>query len=223
MIIAIPDFHISMELEEDRLNSIIVENETALTDIVMKFQKGINGESGSVGLYEEDKELSLSKAARLIINPFSVDLNDKQAQKALYKELIVAANEDPTEKGALNQAGVEYIDRLLVHISDPNVTFSVEPDMEGFLKYYNVSFADDYDDLGKRLTEYVRILSIYCRVELFIFVNLKSFLSTDEIESFREMVSYYKAICLIIEPRERIEITAENTIIIDNDLCLIRS
>ena len=222
MIIAIPDFHISMELKEDRLNSIIVENEMAMTDIITRLQKGINGESVSVGLYEEDKEVSLSKTARLIIDPFGVDLNDRQAQKALYKELIVAANDDPAAKGALNQAGVEYIDRLLVHISDPNVIFSIEPDMEGFFKYYNVAFSDNYDDLGKRLTEYVRILSIYCRVELFIFVNLKSFLSPDEIESFREMVSYYKAICLIIEPRERIEKTAENTIIIDNDLCLIR-
>ena len=221
MIIAIPDFQISLKLEEDRLNSIIVENERAMTDIIMNLQKGIDGEDGRVGLYEGEKELNLSKAARLIVDPFAVDLNDRQAQKALYKELITAANEDSAAKGSINQAGVEYIDSLLVHISDPNVTFSIEPDIEGFFKYYNVGFFDDYDDLGKRLTEYVRILSIYCRVELFIFVNLKSFLSPDEMENFREMVSYYKAICLIIEPRDRIEKTAENTIIIDNDLCLI--
>lgn len=222
MIIAMSDYQISLNLEEDRFNSIIVENETAMTDIITNLKKGINGESGSVGLYEGDKELSLSKVARLIIDPFTVDLNDRQAQRALYKELIMAANEDPTAKGNLNQAGVEYIDRLLVHISDPNVIFSIEPDIEGFFKYYNVAFSDDYDDLGKRLIEYVRILSIYCRVKLFIFVNLNSFLSPDEMENFREMVNYYKALCLIIETRDRIEITAENTIIIDNDLCLIR-
>ena len=222
MIVAIPDYQISMELKEDRLNSIIVENEMAMTDIVMNLQRGIHGESGSIGLYEDNKELSLSKVARLIIDPFSVDLNERQAQKALYKELITAANEDPTSKGALNQAEVEYLDSLLVHISDSNVVFSLEPDMEGFFKYYNVSFSDDYEDLSKRLIEYVRIMSVYCRIELFIFVNLKAFLSPDEMEDFRQMVSYYKVICLFVESRERVEKTTENTIIIDNDLCLIR-
>lgn len=222
MIVAIPDYQISMELKEDRLNSIIVENEMAMTDIIMNLQRGIHGESGSIGLYEDNKELSLSKVARLIIDPFSVDLNERQAQKALYKELITAANEDPTSKGALNQAEVEYLDSLLVHISDSNVVFSLEPDMEGFFKYYNVSFSDDYEDLSKRLIEYVRIMSVYCRIELFIFVNLKAFLSSDEMEDFRQMVSYYKVICLFVESRERVEKTTENTIIIDNDLCLIR-
>ena len=55
MIVAIPDYQISMELKEDRLNSIIVENEIAMTDIIMNLQRGIHGESGNIGLYEDNK------------------------------------------------------------------------------------------------------------------------------------------------------------------------
>ena len=69
--------------------------------------------------------------------------------------------------------------------------------------------------------ENIRIVSSYCHIPVIVFVNLKSFLSSKALEEVRQMASRYQVALLLLEPRERVELQAENRIIIDRDLCIL--
>ena len=73
----------------------------------------------------------------------------------------------------------------------------------------------------KRLFEYIKICSFICKYKLIIFVNLKTYLSDEEIEELYKISNYCKISLLLIESREKDWNGDEMEYIIDKDQCLI--
>ena len=209
-------------IQEDKINTLIVENETAMSDIVFDIYNQTYGAEGAVTAYHDDKILNMSKDIRLILNPFAVDLNDKQIIKTLYQQMLEIGNENAELCAKVNEDCINFLDKILLSVSDSNIVYDLSLNMESFFKSYNVHFYDEYDDICEKLEEYIRLETVYGRVKLFIFANLKSYLSIESFNKFKKMIMYYNAKILIIEPRERNEIEVENCTIIDNDLCIIQ-
>lgn len=221
MTFSIPNYQISLLLKTDMLNTLVVENEDFLAKVVNDLQVQLLGEEGEIFLYEGEKSLPISKNLRLILNPFLMAPNDRQTLKALYQQLSEAANEDVERRAKFNQLCISYLDELLLHVSDANISYQLELEVESFFKMYGVQFSTDYENLTERILENIRIASVYCHIPLFVFVNLKSFLSPHALEAVRQMAACYQVALLLLEPRERIELQEENRIIIDRDLCIL--
>lgn len=221
MIFSIPDYQISFPLRTDQLNTFVVENEEFLAQVVEGLQAQLLGEERGIFLYDGEKSLSLAKNLRLVLNPFLMSPNDRQTLKALYQQLTEAANGNPEKKAEINQSCISYLDELLLHVPDVNISYQLDLEAESFFKLYGVQFASDYESLEERILENIRIVSSYCHIPIFAFVNLKSFFSPKTLEEVRQMASRYQVILLLLEPRERSEIQEENRIIIDRDLCIL--
>lgn len=74
----------------------------------------------------------------------------------------------------------------------------------------------------KIYTEYMKMQRSFFGKEVFVFVNLKSCFSEEEIENFYQWVFYNKFKVLLLESFQReIPLKDENTVIIDKDLCEI--
>ena len=215
-------FQLCMNVNDDKINTFIVENESAMSDIIFDIYKQTNSTECKVNIYQDEKALNMSTDIRLILNPFAVDLNDKQIIKSLYLQIAEVGNENAELSAKVNADFINFLDRILLSISDSNIVYDLNLNMESFLKSYNVHFYDEYDDISEKLEEYIRLETIYGRVKLFIFVNLKSYLSIDSLNEFKKMIMYYNAKVLLIESREREEIERENCTIIDKDLCIIK-
>ena len=221
MIFSIPDYQISFPLRTDCLNTFVIENEDFLAKVVEGVQAQLLGEERGIFLYDGEKELPLPKNLRLVLNPFLMNPNDRQTLKALYQQLTEVANDEPERKAEINQICISYLDELLLHVSDANISYQLELEVESFFKMYGVQFSTDYENLTERILENIRIASVYCHIPLFVFVNLKSFLSPHALEAVRQMAACYQVALLLLEPRERIELQEENRIIIDRDLCIL--
>ena len=68
---------------------------------------------------------------------------------------------------------------------------------------------------------YIKISSELVAIKVFFFVNLRSYLTQDELNELYKMVDYYKVSLILLESIERNERSREKRYIIDKDLCFI--
>lgn len=65
----------------------IIESPELFSRYVKELFEQSNGEEGNFVLSEGEKEISISKFAEIIINPFSINKNDKRILGKLYTRL----------------------------------------------------------------------------------------------------------------------------------------
>lgn len=215
------EYNLHINLDENTVQVLYVENASAFTKMVGDLVCQKNGVSGSWILSEADEDISISKKMEVIINPFAVDCNDKRILKALYQEM----KEDTIENcnglyAEINANNLNFIEQIISRQSymlDYDCQFSVED----ILKIYNLRFEVDNVSLLTYLTEYIKIWHRVGNVDCFAFVNLKSYLTEEEIGLLYEMIFYEKVFLILIENKEYNHLDVENVVILDEDLCII--
>ena len=73
----------------------------------------------------------------------------------------------------------------------------------------------------ERLAEYLKLLHQLCKIQVIIFVNLKTYFSQDELEELYKFAFYEKLFLVLIENREKPKLKEEKVCIIDADGCII--
>ena len=99
--------------------------------------------------------------------------------------------------------------------------FDLDLNFPGLMKLYNLSLDEQEMSLTEKLCTYIRYFHQLCRTELFIFLNLKQILSTQQLSEFYKFCYYEKVYSLDIESCSVPKIETEHFTILDNDLCLI--
>ena len=80
-------YDISMSLEENYVNELIIENPPILAEMVQELTAQADGGEGGFVLSEDGKPLSVEKNLVFIKDPFSVDVNQRKLLSRLYEEL----------------------------------------------------------------------------------------------------------------------------------------
>ncbi|MCQ2530708.1 MAG: type II-A CRISPR-associated protein Csn2 [Lachnospiraceae bacterium] len=200
---------------------LIIEKRELFSDILMSFWKQCNGEEGTLILSEDDKLLSLNKKSIFIINPFALDCNEKKVINYLYKELERIISEKFT-LNFLEQNGNNI--RLIEQINDVSpypLDYNIDIGVVDFLKLYNVKLQIDEGTLLEKIIDYIRTYHRICGISLFIFVNLKLYLSEIELHDLYEFMFYEKVFSLDLEGNFIAKNENEHCIIVDKDLCII--
>ena len=73
----------------------------------------------------------------------------------------------------------------------------------------------------EKLLSYMKILSGLLEIRILCIVNLKTYLSEEQLKEVYQMAFYCKLQLLLIENREQSNLEGEKTYIIDRDRCLI--
>ncbi len=207
--------------EEGKASVLVVENKKVFNRVVEQLWKEIGGEIGEWVLSECEKTVSLSKCADIVFNPYSIDANDRKVLNKLYSELSEMVSERYME--TLERINGCIVDLLSQVEQDVPYFLKHElgTDFTTILKIYNVQIDSETSSLLERLIDYIRAYNKICKVSVFIFVNLKDYLESYELEQLYEFSKYEKLNLLLIESHFSDVLDQEKTLIYDKDMCII--
>lgn len=207
---------------EGKIQSLVVENPNQFTEFLTEIMNQMEGFEGRFILTDDEKELPLYKGVDLIFNPFTLDPNSKKAVKSLYDSIVETAFDGALAFKTDRTFSLirEYLNEVF-SLQEIDVECRKTIDMMGLLKAGDVGFRTEFDGILDRVISYVSTSMAYVNPDLFIFINLRAFLSEDQIHIFHDFLLYEKISALFIENKDFRKREIDTVKIIDKDLCEI--
>lgn len=210
-------------LDENRPLIITVEKPELLSEMIEDLQHmAVDNMDGAFGLYEKEKSYSIFKESTFVYNPFQADCNDKKVINKLYQEIKQISDEYMQERVThVLASNMELLDDIIQEIPY-SINYNIDADIVGMLKMYAVRLEDEYENLIERLDNYIKIISKLCNIHILFLVNIKQYLSTDELNELYQCAAYEKVHIIDFEFHSYDEnIDVEKNWIIDKDICII--
>ena len=224
MILVHPLFIDPIEIENNKINIVIVEHQHLFTKFIAEIFTQINDGSGSFLLSQDGKKLDFSKNMDIVVDVFNLTVNQKKVINKLHSSLLTSAQESEhylMTSELFTNINV-YLDAIIQDQSLA-VTYNEALDIAGIFKAADVRFAEEQEYLSEKLIDYMEVMTEYCNIECFAFVNLKSYMSETELKDFYRDVLYKRFKVILLESRTDSEIYGlkdlENILILDKDLC----
>ena len=209
-------YNLDIEFEENISNTLVLENKQHMIDVIQNLILQLKGDEGDFVLSAE-KNVKFDKVVEFIANPFEIDFNNKKIVTKLFEQLIAVASECVEEYNFINGKIVGTLDDICSKIEYSNVEYNLEYEWKSIFKLYNVRIGENYNSLYEK----VKVLADILHIKLLIFLNIKEYLTEEEINNLQKICFYKKIFLLLIESEERFALDNEKTFIIDKDRCLI--
>ncbi|MFZ3100597.1 MAG: type II-A CRISPR-associated protein Csn2 [Desulfitobacteriaceae bacterium] len=213
-----------IEFLDGKINVLIIENQTQLSIFIMELMRQQNGEEGTFVLSEDFKPVLIEKKLELITDWFQLDINSRKLQNKLYAQIETLALGEKFYTQTMELLGyVEtFLDDLICDVDYPIVK-TKKIDAATLTKCVELRFDFDGDSLLRRVVDYFAIARNFLGITCFVLVNIKSYLSVDELRSLYKQIAYQKHYVILLENVERdVSLAEERVCIIDDDLCEIR-
>lgn len=223
MKLAYPNNDIVIEFEEGRISTLCIENPKAYREMVGDLWHQLNGNVGNWVLSEKEKILQISKFAVGIFNPLALDCNERKVLNKVYAELNeIVLGEFQNEIAEINGKIVELLDSLMGHVPY-HMEVKPELDVGGLLKLFDVRLEDASGGLFEHVLDYLRVMHNICKIDLFLFFNIKQYFTDDELNGLYEFAIYEKIQLLLLEgtSQRKIVNSCEKCWIFDRDSCMI--
>lgn len=215
---------INMQIELDYLHGteLIIESEKLFYKYIYELRNGENGADCDFVISDDDKIISVNKCMHVMLEPISLDLNQKSFISKLYAKL---SKEAYNEKNFLDTQNIaskikEYITNLDFD-SDIMLDVEDEIDVNSIFKASGVKIYAYSDDILGNIVNYIKLSNNLLGKTIFVFVNFRSYLSKAEITKLIYELSYYNIYILFIEGSENDCIPDMKRYIIDKDNCEI--
>ena len=221
MIISQAKNNLVIETGENIVPVLVIEDPEVFADFTGSFFAQCAGVDGSIVLSDDSGIFTFSKTAILVTDYYGLDINSRRVQSRLYQSMRDIGVELGKEKDDFTRCGIEIIEKLLNAARFDHVDYNLEIDWNDFFKLFQVRIAEDYVTIAEKLIEFIKVCSQLLDIRLIAFVNLKSYVSHDELLEIYRMAVYLKVNLLLIESAERESFGPEKYYIIDKDKCLI--
>lgn len=221
MKIILPHVDYVFECTDEKMCSIVIENQKLLYTIICDILRQVQGDDGETVLSENNQAIAMSKYAELITQFTPFEINHKNLFNKVVSEMQkIAVDELHYMK---TQQIVSEWERYLIDLSTGmvgNLNFS-KALADTLIKSAGIEFEDMYESLAEKILDYFELVEEYDKKKLFIMVNLRSYLSDEEMKMFMRDVLARKIQVLLIESSERSVLDEEKRYIVDADLCVI--
>ncbi len=218
--------HIALEtpltLSSGHAQLLIVENPREFYRFAAALDAEISGEEGEFFFLRDEKPVSAEKEGCIIPDVLHFDLNDKKLSNLLMKRLadLCRFGESQYRLSAINtQIGGFFYDLFA------SLPFSLSFDevaIENLLKCASVRFERTYETLIEKIICYINAMVELKRCRFFVFVNLKSVLSDEDLSALYHHCNLEKLGLLLLEGGKlRPLLPEEKAVIITEDLCEI--
>lgn len=208
---------------ENVINVLIIENPNIFSNLVNEMFQQVAGIDGNFVFSKNSIPIDCTKSIEILFNIFELDVNCKKIINKLYNQLSKNAMDEDNYLKALNIKGqiINYIDELCgTEIYD--ITYSPEFDISGIFKLADVKLESTYSSLIEKIINYISVSYEFFHYECFVFVNLKNFLSKQDLEKLYNFINYNKFNMLLMENYiNKNKIDCEKFLIIDDDMCII--
>lgn len=201
----------------------IMESPEYFSRYVQELFNQMNGGEGNFVLSSDEKELDISKTMEIIVNPLSVNINDRKIINKLYSELSQTAYD--SENYLATQGILADIQKYFLNLEQAGnymLEMDSEIDITALFKALNIKLEIFADDFFEMLNQYIKIAAELMKKKIVVFVNLGSYLSKEQLEELLKNAAYNEIILLLIENQQK-DYFLEDTkcIIIDKDGCEI--
>lgn len=209
--------------QENKVNVLVIEQKELFRRMIQELDKQISGEECGFVLSDNNKTIKIDKEICLILNPFALDINSRKALTGLYNELgKLGLNEENYLKTcSLKGQIAEYIYDLLNQV-DYALKFQDDFNLQSMFKALEVEFEAGEGNFLEGLVYFLDVCSKFQKVKILTFVNLKTYLMSEELHEFYKEAFYRKIQLLLLENNIGDELAEEAVSIVDADLCLIK-
>ncbi len=169
----------------------------------------------------ENKEENISKQCLFLYNYYDDIFDSKKVQNLISGKIIEVLKQDDFVKdfADLNSIILKINQKIEEQLSF-NLNHNLTVDFSDFVKMSNIKINSE-ESLLENLLSFIQLNQECKNITTVICVNLTSVLPKEKIELFEKQLRYMQLNLLLIEPEKRYELDGFETIIIDNDLCVI--
>lgn len=205
----------------DYISSIVIEEPGYFYEIVRDIKGQWEGMEGKAVLSRNNKPVDISKNMELIIDFINFEIN----QKALLTKVLSVL-----ERTGRSEDYIEKSQRLLAEIEKYIYDISFDFDIElqcdkisivQILKAAGIRIISEYDKLTEVLYSYMQLIREFDGDKVFAFVNLRSFVKTEELQDFADTVLAHGYRVLLLDNHTYPSLSMEKRLIVDTDLCEI--
>lgn len=213
---------LEIELRENTASVIVLENVADRLSFVDELYSQVMGKEGNWLLVEDEKNYELGKKVEMILEPFSLALNSKKVKTKLYQDIKTISQDYCFLQGLeLHSHICNYLESLLERIPYP-VKYREEWNLLELLKAYGVELVEECDSICEKLFHYIKLINQVCGISIFITVNLKQYLTENQVFELYKLAKYSKIQLVLIEfniSDKKNE--SEDIFILDKDRCII--
>lgn len=216
-----PNLCLDISINENEVNELVIENPAVFSDFVRELLLQVDGTEGDFVLSEEGKVLKIGSVTDVLIDYYSASVNNRKILGRLYKELTGIAEDHLEEKAEINSKLISLLDRMILSTGIQNLNYELDFQWDDIFKMYSIRFDEQYHKLLEKMEVYIKTIANYTDVRIVFLVNIKSYLSFEELMELYRLADYCKINLFLIESRESSERGKEKRYIIDRDKCFI--
>ena len=210
----------SIIFEDGKINSIEIENKKFFYRFIRDLYSISNGDvlEEFIFLDDNNKEISVFNKIKKFNNFFEFDFNSKKYNMEILKQLVREINdEDKNEILNLQKKIYTKVNKQLNKYDIP-LYISIDIDLEAILKELKITIKN-YDDILNNLFLLIDLENILKLSNILIFINLKQYLSLEELEEFYKYAIYNNVKLILVDSQCYTSISKyEKKLIVDNDL-----
>lgn len=214
-----PEINAVLDTDKPGIQTLVIESPRFLRELLSDIYRQLNGETGNAVLSTNNKPLEMSKYAEVLDNFISFEIN----QKPLLNKIASALEKKSTEEEYYMKT--ERVMHELELLFD-DLAFELPGDIvcsklniASVIKGVAPELRDDYEDYLERIIDYIELVREFDRDKLFITLDLRSFFTDEEAETFILESEKRHYNLLMIESCDRTRLPCERRLTIDADLC----
>ncbi len=215
------DLGLDIDLKEGIATNLVIENPMVMTEVVEGLIQAYEGNSSEFVLSDNLIELSIGKNAELITDVFHIEFNDRKILTKLYLELAETGQTFSSQIKTINSEILSFLEDAISHTSYDLLSYELELDISKLLKIYDVKIKPEYGTLAEKIIEYSKLVRQLLKKNILIVLNLREFLTAEEVNDVLQMICYQHMYVLLIDHKEYTFKEGERVYIIDNDKCII--
>ena len=216
-----PEINTVFDLENGKINTLIIENPSFFFRLLTDISTQINGGEGTSVLSVENSIVDFPHHAEILDGFISFELNRKtlltKITSALEKE---ALSPEYYEDSMQCLQTVESFLNEVCFAFPCDIVFS-KLTVGSLIKSCSPELRDAHTGLADKIIDYFELVGEFDRKKTFFTVNLRSYINDNDYSLFAETVISHGYQVLMIENHEKERISNERRVIIDSDLCEI--
>lgn len=215
------EYGIEVDIKENIVAIIVLEDVKLRLPLINELFSQTSGKEGNWLLFENDKSFDLGKKVELILEPLTLTLNNRKVKTKLYQDIKTISQDCCFSQGLEVHSQIcNYLENMLGKLPYP-VKYDEDWDVSEILKAYNVELVEEYDNIFEKLYNYIKLVNTVCGTDIFIMVNIKQYLTDEQITELYKMAAYGKIQLVLIEFNMNNKRDCEELYILDNDDCVI--
>lgn len=213
--------NIKVDLGEGKASVLVIENPIAMREFLFELEEQLQGKPGGFILSDGYEPISIGKNLVLVKDPLSIDCNEKKVLTKLYQNIVDEEKiQYHRERDNFDKAYLEYL-RELCLLSPLPLAYDERLSLGELLKSAHVVIDHAAGSYVENLWYYIKVMSDMLSIKVFAFVNLKCFLSSEELDLLYRQCFYEQKLLLLIESHDASGRIDEKKYIVDSDGCMI--